>query len=153
MEKTKDEASRGYRGPLCAVLLLAAVVGAGCESKEEIAANLARAQRQLDEELASEAALKRLAAQVEAGREARERRRADEMEAAYRSRDEFDAAVRQNTAVSRASLEKAAVRRYRNNTGGSVMVDTYVLKDGRSINCTTKVSGAGPAIFKCDGDL
>ena len=131
-----------------------------CETSEESAERLIRRQhRQLEQEQlaklqAEQQAVKKAQLEADASRPyISPQQRADAaLEAAYKSRDAFDAAVRENNAGMRKALEKAAVRHWRSNSGGSVMVDTYVLRDGRSINCVTKIANAGPAIFNCDGE-
>jgi hypothetical protein len=64
--------------------------------------------------------------------------------------EEWDAAIRENTTDTRKELRKAAVSHRTTNRNG-VRIDTYVLKDGRSVICSTTVRGNSPAIMNCDG--
>ena len=73
------------------------------------------------------------------------------IEEGYKSRDEFDAATRDNTADRRKRLEAASASRTMSNKHG-VRIDRYRLKDGRTVVCTTTVPAAGPAVFDCDGE-
>jgi len=71
---------------------------------------------------------------------------------AYKSRDNFDAIVRDNTSTRRKALKAAAVNVTTHNTGGSVMSTGYTMKDGSLIICTTKVLPSAPAVMECDGN-
>jgi len=81
----------------------------------------------------------------------RESNRKKSIAAAYKTRDNFDAIVRDNVSTRRKALEAAAVNISTHNTSGSVMSVGYTMKDGRLIICTTKVLPSAPAVMECDG--
>lgn len=118
------------------VILFAAVLLAGCDTPEEQAKKIAAINAQ------SAATVKRI--------EAAEREK-KYLADAYKSRDEFDAATRDNTADRRKRLETASTGHTMSNKHG-VRIDRYRLKDGRTVVCTTTVPAAGPAVFDCDGE-
>jgi hypothetical protein len=65
--------------------------------------------------------------------------------------DAWDQAIRTNNETMLADLQKHAVQHKVVNTAG-FKIDSFVLKDGRVIQCTTTAGGNGPAITNCDGE-
>lgn len=69
-----------------------------------------------------------------------------------RALEEFDNAIRENAGNRRRALEKAAASHKHFNISANIAVDSYIMKDGRQIVCSTKVLPTAPAIFDCDGE-
>lgn len=89
--------------------------------------------------------------QVMDNRTPEERIRAAREEGA-KALEEFDDAIRDNTQKRRNILEKAAVSHKHYNISANIAVDSYTMKDGRYITCSTKVLPTAPAVFDCDGE-
>lgn len=64
--------------------------------------------------------------------------------------DEWDKVLRDDIADRKKKLEAASIRHTMSNRHG-VRIDTYTLKSGRSIICSTTVPSTGP-IMNCDGE-
>lgn len=71
--------------------------------------------------------------------------------AGRKSLDEADEAIRAGNAQTAKRLQAASVHHAMSNRNG-VRIDTYTLKDGRSVICSTTVRGSSPPLMDCDGE-
>lgn len=67
-----------------------------------------------------------------------------------RALTEWDTVSRSNIDERRKKLEKAS-RKVMTDSSGSTRVDTYYLKKGGTVNCSTKVTDSG-TFMNCDGE-
>lgn len=65
--------------------------------------------------------------------------------------DEADDAIRAGNAQTAKRLQAASVHHTMSNRNG-VRIDTYALKDGRYVICSTTVRGSSPPLMDCDGE-
>lgn len=75
----------------------------------------------------------------------------DVQAAGRKSLDEADDAIRAGNAQQAKRLQAASVQHAMSNRNG-VRIDTYTLKDGRSVICSTTVRGSSPPLMDCDGE-
>lgn len=64
---------------------------------------------------------------------------------------EADEAIRSVNGRTTKRLQAASVHHTLSNRNG-VRIDTYTLKDGRSVICSTTVRGSAPPIMNCDDE-
>lgn len=123
----------------------------GCsDSPGEVAAKKDRSEREASEKKHQEL-LRELRAKLKSNSGTPEENIRKAQEEGARALEQWDTAIRDNTADTRKKLEKAAAKYWMTNRNG-VRVDTYVLKDGRSVICSTTIRGNSAAIMNCDGE-
>lgn len=76
---------------------------------------------------------------------------AESREEGLKSRDEWDKIVREDIPVRRKNLQTASVRHTMSNSHG-VRIDTYMMKNGTSVICSTTVHPSAGPNMNCDGE-